>query len=69
MADVYKWAKVKAENGNLGDVLSKISSLDIKLGVGHLTEKKIDKLWNWVKISNQINELETKRNAYEFRGL
>ncbi len=52
---VYKWAN--QESKSISDALRKTRSLESKLGVPKLGETRLTKLYNWIRISEQINDL------------
>lgn len=59
--DVYDWAS-KDSNG-LGDSLYKLRQLEIKLGQPPLGETRYSKMWNYVRISKMVNNIETDRDT------
>ncbi len=65
LVDIYSWAKNGLEELTMGNVLQKISSLEVRLGAPHLNESRYDKLWNWVKLESQINDLRKQQEAYK----
>lgn len=66
--DIYDWAKTKVEELTIGNILQVISNLEMKLGQPGYSETRYDKIWNWVKISKNIDNLLQKRQTLE-RGI
>ena len=52
---IWSWAKDK--DATEGDALMKIRSLERKLGASSLGEKRHQKMYNWVKLSQHVNRL------------
>jgi len=68
VVDIYNWAKERVgSEGTLGDVMMRISTLERQLGSPALGEKRYDKMWNWVKLSFNIEDLDKRRKALERR--
>lgn len=66
LKDIYEWAVGnEIEKPSLGDTMEKLSKLERNLGVPLYGEKRSDRLWRWVKLSLQINELDKRRKALE----
>jgi hypothetical protein len=61
--DIYEWAKSKCDEPTIGNIMQKISSLEQQLGSPALGHQRYDKLWNWVKITKQIDDLDKRRDA------
>lgn len=60
--------RLKDINGWLGDIstgekYTKLSELERKLGVRHFSESRVNRLWNYFKISGKISDLEKQREA------
>jgi len=61
--DVYKWASENVEEFTLGNVMQKIRSLEMKLGIATNGLPLYDKLWNWVKMENSIGDMRKRQSA------
>jgi len=55
--EVYKWA----ESEGLGDSLYKLRTLEMKVGAPSVGETRYTKLYNWVRVSNIVSNLERER--------
>lgn len=65
LKDIYEWA---IDGGKtLGDGMLRIRNLETQLGQPPIGMTRINKLWNWVKISKQIGELQKRQDALENR--
>jgi hypothetical protein len=69
LKDIYDWAKLKCDEPTIGNILQKISSLETQLGSPNLGEKRFSKMWVWVKMSKQIDDLDKRREALRKRWL
>jgi hypothetical protein len=65
MNEIYLWAKSKTPEGTMGDIMTKISTLERQLGATAIGDKRMDKMWRWVKLANRIEDLEKERTALE----
>jgi len=54
LSTLSKWAM---EEGSVGTGLKKLMSLELKLGAPALGESRISKLYNWVRLSENINSV------------
>lgn len=61
--DIYTFLKPKVKS--MGELLMEIRRVERKIGAPALTETRYGKVWNWLKLSNRINDLEKQRKAYE----
>ena len=52
---VYKWTNEKSNS--ISDVLRKTRTLEGKLGAPKLGETRLTKLFNWIRLSENINSL------------
>ena len=55
---------MKRDTETLGDGLMKLNKLEQKLGLGG-HDKMQDKVYRWIKLSNQINEIGKIRDSLE----
>ena len=69
LKDILAWAKAKCEEPTMGNVLSRISSLENQLGQPELGQRRYDKMWNWVRLSRSIDDLDKKRESLRKRWL
>lgn len=60
LREIHAWAR---EKGTKGEQMSSLRELERKLGVPHATEKRYNRVWNWVRISNSIKDLELQRDS------
>lgn len=63
---IYEWAADSTQS--MGDVMEKISVLERKLGQ-YYGERRYDKIWNWIKLTRNIESLEKQRNALNRGGV
>ena len=64
LKDIY--SHFKAEHKTLGDVMQEVSTLENRLGLGGYTSR-LDRVWNWVRLSGRIKDLELRKQALERR--
>lgn len=67
LKDICDWAGSKCEEVTIGNIMQKISSLESQLGSPAIGEKRWDKMWNWVKINKQIDDLKKRQES--LRGM
>lgn len=60
LKDILTWAKQDTQS--LGDAMVKISHIERELGMGGF-EKRHERVWNWVRLSLNINDLEARRES------
>ena len=65
LRDINDWSKTDLLEDTIGNRLQKIRGLESKLGAPALYETKIIKMWNWVKMQANINELRKRQEAFE----
>lgn len=58
---ISKWAMDTSET--LGDGLMKMKNLEIHLGVPTGNQSRYDKMFNWVRIQETIDEMRKKQEA------
>lgn len=63
MNDICKWASSKCEDLTIGNMMQKISSLERQLGSPHIGQNRWDKMWNWVKMNNTIEDLRKRQDS------
>ncbi|MHA1853874.1 MAG: hypothetical protein ACTSUF_10280 [Candidatus Heimdallarchaeaceae archaeon] len=61
LKDISKWAFEGVET--LGDGLRKLKQLEIQLGVPTGNDRRHDKMWRWIKMQRQIDELRKRQEA------
>lgn len=61
MASISKWAFDGAET--LGQGMKRLRDLEIKLGTPRLDETRAGRLYNWVKLQYQIDDLKQRQEA------
>jgi len=60
--DIYSFLNDKSKEGSL---FSKLRELELKLGSTEIHEKRYNKIWNYLTISNKIKEMEDERRLME----
>jgi len=58
---IYDWAKKDSES--LGDTLIKISRIRMQLGSPAVGQGYHDKIYNWVRLTQSIEDLDKRREA------
>lgn len=66
LRDIYAWSKSDTES--LGDALVKVSRIESQLGLGGF-DKMYNKVWNWVRITTQMEDLNNRRESMRKRWL
>ncbi len=61
LKEISDWTFQDVET--LGDGLTKLKNLEIKLGYPRPDEQRYDKLYNWILIQRDITELQKKQRA------
>jgi hypothetical protein len=61
LAAISKWALKDAET--LGQGMKRLRDLEIKLGSPRLDETRAGRLYNWVKLQYQIDDLRQRQEA------
>lgn len=62
LRDIYEFARGTSH----GETLQNISNIETKLGLGG-GEKRVDRVWNWVRLNKYIKDLEARKGAMEKR--
>lgn len=62
--DVYNYVKTQNKTKSMGEILNKVKRLEIKLGAPNVGQSRVSKVWNYVKMSQHINDLEAQREAF-----
>lgn len=60
--DIYKFLSDKSKDGSM---YSRLRELELKLGSSDIHEKRYNKIWNYLSISNKIQSLENERRLLE----
>ena len=60
--DIYEFIRGDAKEMTELELLSKVRSLEQKLGLTSLGERRVDKLYRYVKLQSQIDGLERQRD-------
>lgn len=58
---ISEWAFRDSET--VGDGLIKLRNLEMKLGSPSIGEKRYDRLFNWVKMQKQIEDMQKRQEA------
>lgn len=64
MRDIYEYSSGKHEKPVLGDILQTMRDIESKLGYSGY-DRKLDKVWNWVRLSRYTDDLDKRRRALE----
>lgn len=62
IVDLFKY--FNGISNNLGDAITEIAELERRLGTPHATERRFNRVYNWVKIQQRINSLEKQKQAF-----
>lgn len=65
LQDIYKWSRSNLEEDTIGNNLHKIAHLDSKLGTAMHPQGKLEKMWSWVRLQSNIDELRKRQSAFE----
>jgi len=68
LRDVYEFIKGRCEEPTLGNILHSLSVMESKLGLGGYA-KRLDRVWNYVRLSRQVDELDKRRKSMEKQWL
>lgn len=58
---------IKSETGDMAGVFKKLTDVSIKLGAPSFNETKHGKVWSYLKIASQINELQNRQELLRNR--
>lgn len=62
LSDIYDFIRGDAKEMTELELLSKVRGLEQKLGLTSLGERRVDKLYRYVKLQSQIDGLERQRD-------
>lgn len=62
MRSLYRWGAEKAQSAELGDVLQKIQTLEVELGVRYKPDR-LSTLARWVRLDEQASSLRKEMEA------
>lgn len=65
LKDIYEWSKIGLDEPTIGNSLIKIRNLELRLGSASTGKEKINKLWNWVRMAMNMEELKRRQIALE----
>jgi len=65
LKDIYEWSKIGLDEPTIGNSLLKLRNLDLRLGSALIGQSKINKLWNWIRMDLQTEELKKRQRALE----
>lgn len=63
LKDIFNYAYEANEQKSVGNAMTTLRNLEVKLGSPRGGESRIGRIYNWVKLSNQIQDLDLRRNA------
>ena len=63
LRDITAWAKSRVDEPTIGNVLTQISKLRRELGAPALNERGYQKVWQFVKMQNAIDEMTKRQNS------
>ena len=58
---IYQWAKSKVNTDDLMQIIHSIRNLELSLGMSSLGETRLDNIYYYINIDNQIKDLEDER--------
>ena len=64
LADIYEFAKSRCEDPTTGNVMHALSVIDQKLGLAG-NEKRIDRIWNYIRLKKKADEVTKRYEALE----
>jgi len=65
---IYDWAASQKENPQTSDILWAVKSLENRLGVPEIGSRRYQHILKWIKLQNQISELQKQKESYERNG-
>ena len=65
LKDIYNWASEGIEDKTLGNVMSRIDALELALGTPRAGETRRGRLWGWLKLKRQINDMTKRQRVLE----
>ena len=65
LKDIYDWSKEGLDEATLGNVMTKVRDLELKLGVPRIDETRRSRLWSWMKCKRIIDEQIKRQKALE----
>jgi hypothetical protein len=65
LKDVAGWVKERVRDGTLGEQLQEMREVERRLGSSHVTEKRHDRLWNWLRMERHITDMRKRQSALE----
>jgi hypothetical protein len=65
--DIYQWAQSKCDEPTLGNVMKRISTLENTLGSPAIGSKRYDKMWSFIKLQRQVDDLLKRQEAMKVR--
>ena len=67
LGDIYSWGK--ENDKTLGDVMQHLRDLEMQLGQPKIGVKRHTKLWNYIKIQKNIEDLMKRKDALQNRRM
>jgi hypothetical protein len=65
VCDIYEWLRQEKPKATAGDVMVTLKKLEGRLGAPNPGVRRYQHVYNWIKLSAQINDLEKQRSVYE----
>lgn len=65
LKDINNWISADLEEKTIGNVMMKLRDLDTKLGATPAGGRRIDRIWNHLKISQKMKDLMKQQRALE----
>ena len=53
------------EENTIGNVMHYLNNLDLKLGATPIGESRVDRVWSYLKLGNNIKEMVKRQRAFE----
>ena len=65
LREIYDIVNDGLEERTIGNVMQHLSNLDLKMGATPIGERRLDRIWAYLKLTHNIRELDKRRRAYE----
>ena len=64
LKDIYEYSKSQTTDPTIGNIMHGIRKLSDKIGITGF-DKQHTKMWNWIKLTNRMKDLDKRRQALE----
>jgi len=65
LREISEWISSDLQEKSIGNIMSEIRKVEMKLGATPYGEKKLNRIWNYLKVSQKIKDLDLQRKALE----